>query len=251
MSKPSPPLLLNRQRFFLRFHRYISTTPTPHTSTHHPRPPSAQATTVPPPHQPPYRSASTSHPPPSAPPLPHYALFPQTLPHGAPPRGPFALDPRLLRREFLQLQSRAHPDRHAGPDKARAEGTSALINDAYRTLSSPLLRAQYLLAARGVDVAGDEGAKMGGDGNAEEAELLAEVLEVREAIEAAGQEAELEGMKVGNEGRVRESERVLGEAFKRDDVEGARREAVRLRYWTNIKEALDAWEMGKPVVLVH
>ena len=92
---------------------------------------------------------------------------------------------------------------------------------------------------------------MGGDGNAEEAELLAEVLEVREAIEAAGQEAELEGMKVGNEGRVRESERVLGEAFKRDDVEGARREAVRLRYWTNIKEALDAWEMGKPVVLVH
>jgi len=24
-----------------------------------------------------------------------------------------------------------------------------------------------------------------------------------------------------------------------------------LRYWVNIKESLDGWEKGKPVVLVH
>lgn len=78
-----------------------------------------------------------------------------------------------------------------------------------------------------------------------------EVLEVREAIEAAGQESDLEEMRVGNDARIVESEGILDEAFKRDDVEVAKAESVRLRYWTNIKESLDAWEKGKPVVLVH
>lgn len=94
-------------------------------------------------------------------------------------------------------------------------------------------------------MAEDEGARV------EDGELLMEVLEVREGIEAAGEEGELEGMKGENEARIGESEGVLGEAFGRDDVEGAKREAVRLRYWTNIKGALDGWEKGKPVVLVH
>jgi molecular chaperone HscB len=34
-------------------------------------------------------------------------------------------------------------------------------------------------------------------------------------------------------------------------VEAAKREAVRLRYWVNIKESLDNWERGKPIVLEH
>lgn len=96
-----------------------------------------------------------------------------------------------------------------------------------------------------MEVAEDEGAKV------EDAELLMEVLEVREAIEAAGEESEVEEMRVGNEARIVESEGVIGEAFERDDVEEAKAEAVRLRYWTNIKESLEAWEKGKPVVLVH
>ena len=54
-----------------------------------------------------------------------------------------------------------------------------------------------------------------------------------------------------NSGRIAESLRVLEECFEGDDVEGARREAVRLRYWVNIKETLDGWEKGKPVVLAH
>ena len=34
-------------------------------------------------------------------------------------------------------------------------------------------------------------------------------------------------------------------------AQGAMQEAVRLRYWINIKESLDGWEKGKPVVLNH
>ena len=78
-----------------------------------------------------------------------------------------------------------------------------------------------------------------------------EVMEAREAIEEAESEEEVRVLWDVNEGRIERSVGVLEEAFRRDDVEGAGREAVRLRYWVNIKESLDAWEKGKPVVLVH
>merc|ERR1711939_855114 len=139
----------------------------------------------------------------------HYEFFPKTLPSGPPPSGPFHIDVRELRREFLQLQSIAHPDRHPQHLKTRAEATSARINEAYKTLQNPLLRAQYLLSLRGIDVAEDETAKV------DDPELLMEVLDARE------------------------------------EIENAEEEGVRLRYWVNIRESLDAWERGKPVVLVH
>lgn len=169
----------------------------------------------------------------------HYDLFPHTLPAGPPPTGPFAINLRDLRAEFLQLQARAHPDRHAGASKPRAEAASALINDAYKTLQDPLLRAQYLLRLRGMDVAEDETARVQDPG------LLMEVLEVREGIEAAREVDEVEGLRVENERRVGESVRVLEGAFERDDLEGARGEAVRLRYWVNIGESLREWEGGR------
>lgn len=78
-----------------------------------------------------------------------------------------------------------------------------------------------------------------------------EVLEVREAIESAEEEGELEGLKAVNQERIRESEGVLERCFGDDDIEGAKREAVRLRYWENVRESLEGWEKGKPVVLVH
>lgn len=152
---------------------------------------------------------------------------------------------RELRREFLQLQSIAHPDRHPQHLKTRAEATSARINEAYKTLQNPLLRAQYLLSLRGIDVAEDETAKV------DDPELLMEVLDAREEIENAGEEEELEELRRVNEERIEGSEGVLDRAFKEDDLVAAKEEAVRLRYWVNIRESLDAWERGKPVVLVH
>ena len=85
----------------------------------------------------------------------------------------------------------------------------------------------------------------------EDAELLGAVMEVREAVEGAQEEAELEAWKRENEERISGSEGVLAGCFERGDVEGAKREAVRLRYWVNVKESLEGWERGKGVVLQH
>lgn len=163
--------------------------------------------------------------------------------------GYFPIDTSLLRREFLRLQAAHHPDKHApsgGPAKLRAERTSAAINHAYRTLADPLLRAQYLLGLRGVDVAHDEALRA-----ADQPALLAAVMDAHEAIEEAVVPADLEPLRSENDGRVRESEEVLEDAFRRDDVDAAKREAVRLRYWVNIRDSIHNWEEGRPVVLQH
>lgn len=136
----------------------------------------------------------------------HYEFFPQTVPQGPPPNGPFFIDPRALRQEFLQLQAKAHPDRHQSHLKARAEATSARINEAYKTLQNPLLRAQYLLSLNGIDVAEDETAKV------EDPELLMEVLNAREEIEEAQEEGELERLKNINDERISAGEKALDEA---------------------------------------
>jgi molecular chaperone HscB len=122
---------------------------------------------------------------------------------------------------------------------------SAHINEAYKTLQDPLLRAQYLLSLRGFDVACDETAKV------DDSELLMEVLEAREEIEAADEEEQLLPLKETNSVRIDASVRALEDAFWADDMAMAKEEAVKLRYWINIRESIAAWEKGKPVTLVH
>lgn len=175
----------------------------------------------------------------------HYDFFPKSLSAGPPPKGPFVIDLKTLRNEFIQLQAKAHPDRHPQEMKRRAEATSARINEAYKTLQNPLKRAQYLLSLRGIDVAEDETAKV------DDPDLLMEVLETREEIEAAEEEEDLIEMKRINSERIRKSEDVIDKAFKDDDMKLAKEEAVKLRYWVNIQESLHGWEKGKPVVLNH
>ncbi|KFY77735.1 hypothetical protein V498_09275 [Pseudogymnoascus sp. VKM F-4517 (FW-2822)] len=175
----------------------------------------------------------------------HYTLFPLTLPQGPPPAGPFTIDLPSLRREYLRLQAAAHPDVHSGPAKARAESASAVINDAYTTLRDPLRRAEYILSLHGIDTK-KEGEKMGGGlglegvatgGGIEDMEFLDEIMEVREAVEEAG-EGDIEGLKGENQTRVERCEERLGGFFEREDWEGARGEVVRLRYWRGIGERL-------------
>lgn len=181
----------------------------------------------------------------------HYTIFPKTIPSGPPPSSPFDISLSDLRREFLSLQSLAHPDKYApGVEKQRAEALSSRINEAYRTLSDPLLRAQYLLLHRhGIDVTAEDGAAKKEN---QDNETLMQVLEVQEAIEEAEDEATIGELKVENEARVEECVRSLGEAFDRGDIEGARKQCIRLRFWYSVREGLREWEPGnRNVRLVH
>ncbi|GAP84944.1 putative Fe-s protein assembly co-chaperone [Rosellinia necatrix] len=181
---------------------------------------------------------------PAPPPQTHYELFPKTLGAGPPPSGPFAIDVRALRREFLALQAGAHPDLHPASERDTAQAASARLNDAFGTLSDPLRRARYVLALRGADVG--EAARVEDD-----AGLLTAVMEAREAIEDAEMEEDLDGLREANEGRIRGCVDRLADLFARDEIGAAREEVVRLRYWVNVREGIDGWERGGKVVLGH
>jgi len=173
-----------------------------------------------------------------------YGLFPQSIPHGPPPLGPFAVDLRALQREFFTLQQIAHPDVSAA--RSPTDVDSSYINHAYSTLRDPLSRAVYLLGLHGMDV-GEDAGMVGMD----DKELLMEVLEAHEVIEEARARQDLDVLEREAKERVLESEKAVGEACESGDWERARKEAVRLRYRRNVKAAVDHWEEGKPVVLVH
>ena len=176
-----------------------------------------------------------------------YDLFPATLSAGPPPNGPFDIDLAALRREFLNRQADTHPDRQMDPSlKAKAEGTSATLNENYIKLRDPLQRARMILLMQAdIDLENDEAAKE------EDSELLMSVLEARETIEEAEKEEDLCTLKDENEKNIEESVGILGTAFANADWDAAKKETIRLRYWMNLRQAIHEWEPGKPVVLVH
>lgn len=199
----------------------------------------------------------------------YYTLFPKTIPHGPPQKtspqpdsshlpdhdpsgGTFYINPRDLRKEFLQLQSRHHPDKYPAGSVAhrRAYALSTLLNNAYRTLADPLLRAQYLLQMLyGIDVTNEDNSAHPSD-----PETLLLVMEAQEELEmASGKDGHLvvQRLREENKARIRESEKELENAFQAGDAERARDESVKLKYWRSLEGGLQDWEPGKEVRLTH
>ncbi|KAJ4980093.1 hypothetical protein NE237_010873 [Protea cynaroides] len=85
-----------------------------------------------------------------------------------------------LERKYKNWQKKLHPDLvHSKSEKEKeyAADQSSRVIDAYRTLSKPLSRAIYLLRLEGVHV--DE------ETTISDLEFLAEIMEIREAVEEA------------------------------------------------------------------
>jgi len=91
------------------------------------------------------------------------------------------VDAAALESAYRDIQSRIHPDRyaHAGDAERRASMQwTTRVNEAYRTLKSPVQRARYLLELNGVDVAFETNTQM-------PVEFLAQQLELRESLAEA------------------------------------------------------------------
>ena len=94
------------------------------------------------------------------------------------------VDLDALQRSFYELSRRHHPDFHQGAGaeaQDRALEASALVNRAYRALRDPVARVEYLIAL-------EEGREVREETTAKAKvpmDLLAEMLEVQEALEEA------------------------------------------------------------------
>ena len=93
----------------------------------------------------------------------------------------YALDLEHLDRAYRDIQSKVHPDRfaHAGDAERRASmQMTTQVNEAYRTLKSPVQRAKYILELNGIDVGFETNTAMQKD-------FLVEQMEMREQLEEA------------------------------------------------------------------
>jgi molecular chaperone HscB len=99
----------------------------------------------------------------------------------------FQLDGSLLSSTFRDLQRQYHPDNFVSDDaeQLKAVQKASQINDAYRVLKSPLLRAEYLLSLNSVDIRGEQQ-------TLQDPMFLMEQMELREELEAIAESADPE-----------------------------------------------------------
>ncbi len=145
----------------------------------------------------------------------------------------FALDEAQLHRAYIQQQQQNHPDRLRGASEAermKAMQLSADLNAAYRTLKSPLLRAEYLLSLKGIHVGSEK------DSVKPSQALLMETMEMREKLAEAEDEISL---KATAEEAGRAHQQTLDKLtshFGCDDWDSAAQETIRLRYMEKFLE---------------
>ncbi|KAJ2496665.1 molecular chaperone [Coemansia sp. RSA 1972] len=158
---------------------------------------------------------------------------------GVPPT--FTIDTSQLRRNFLRLQQAVHPDsvsQLSAIERQLAESQSSWINHAYSTLKDPLQRAHYMLELRGKAVREDD--------NVVDPELLSAIMDTREAIEAAGSEAEIAALREINDEEIEKTVRELEQAFDGDGEE-AQHLTRRLQYLKRADQTIQEWELGPPL----
>lgn len=122
------------------------------------------------------------------------------------------LDLQSLQQRFHALSRQHHPDYHrnrSAEEQERSLRTTALLNDAYRTLRDPTRRVEYVIESHGIRI----------DGTNVPQALLAEVFEINEELE------ELRSApKSGKRGatlieRLRDYQRIIDAKQERYDAE--------------------------------
>ena len=146
------------------------------------------------------------------------------------------VDAAALESAYRDIQSKVHPDRyaHAGAAERRASmQMTTRVNEAYRTLKSPVQRARYLLEMRGVDVGLETNTKM-------PAEFLTRQLELREALaEATGPDA-LDRLHDTVRGQTRELEQALADLIDvRRDYAAAAGQVRKLMFLHKLAEEIE------------
>ncbi|KAJ1679112.1 molecular chaperone, partial [Spiromyces aspiralis] len=84
-----------------------------------------------------------------------------------------------------------------------------------------------------------------------DAELLMEVLEMREALEECKNEEQLAELRVKNNANVDRVIKALTEAFRNRDYGAAQGLTIQLQYWDNLRQAIHHWTPGKPSFINH
>jgi molecular chaperone HscB len=159
----------------------------------------------------------------------HFELF------GLPPV--FSLDQEMLDKAYRDIQSQVHPDRfaHAGDAERRASlQWTTRVNEAYRTLKSPVQRGKHLLELHGVDVAFETNTAM-------PTEFLMQQMELREKLEDAKDAKGLDDLRKNLSSERRSLEAQIAQAIDSEkNYKGAAELVRKLMFLERLDEEIDS-----------
>ena len=154
----------------------------------------------------------------------------------------FSLDERLLEESYHRLQLENHPDKFSGEDEAsrmRAVQVTSLINGAYETLKSPLLRAGYLLGQKGFDVEKVSQSDLDMD-------LLMEQMQLREALAELPKDSsslpELEELKQDVNSKLKKRQQSFSDFIEQADFSAAKKVFHEMQFLFKLLAEIDAGE---------
>ncbi|KAI4300601.1 hypothetical protein L6164_033958 [Bauhinia variegata] len=143
----------------------------------------------------------------------------------------YDIEDKNLEGKYKEWQKKLHPDLVHSKSKMErdfaAEQSSRVI-DAYRTLKKPLLRAIYLLKLEGVEV--DE------EQTVSDPELLAEIMEIREAVEEADGSEALKRILSQMQDKLKHLSDSFDNAFQSRSFEEAKTTIQRMTYYERVIE---------------
>ncbi len=156
----------------------------------------------------------------------------------------FALDLSALKKAYQTQINKYHPDKFAtksNNEKATALQNTALINTAFDTLESPLLRATYLLELQGINAFDEKDTQMNMD-------FLIGQIELREALETIKikkDETALDDFIKNTDVAIKQNIEQIQSFFKKNNYGKIKFSVRELKFYTQLntqaKQLMDEW----------
>lgn len=150
----------------------------------------------------------------------------------------FNIDATVLQQRYRKLQQTLHPDRFANGterEKLLAVQRTAQLNDAYQTLRSPLSRAEYLLALRGIELAHEQT-------TVQDPEFLMAQMEWRERIATIKDWSTLESAYKDLQEEMRDLQMVLEQQLNQNADQDAAMTVRKLKFMHKLHHELERIE---------
>ncbi|KAK7934314.1 hypothetical protein WMY93_005210 [Mugilogobius chulae] len=144
----------------------------------------------------------------------------------------FTMDIQKLQKKYLQLQRLLHPDnfsQKSGREQDYSKNQSALVNKAYKTLLKPLSRGLYMLELQGLKI--EEGTD-----SAVNSELLMELMEINEALDAAQTPQEANDIGQDTKEKLADLTEQIDTALNKGELQTAKVLLTKMKYFANIEE---------------
>ena len=143
----------------------------------------------------------------------------------------FNIDVSRLKRSYLKLQFKFHPDRFSNSSQREQEMAaehSAVISTSYNTLCNIYSRAVYLLLLEGIDL------EKSSETSEMSPEFLIEMFEINEKLEDGISHEELSELRLQTEQEISKCYSDLIPIFSKRDYNKAKSIVAKLQYYRNI-----------------